>query len=313
MSREKFQKKFTDNCIVVQQRDAKIAALKTKLEKAEHEVAEVVALRGCVSKLEAGAVAKFGEVDTLSKQNAELLGKVSPFESECGELNRHIIKLGADCESLQNTIAGEAKLREEFKSFRDVEARHFKKKSAELDVCIADVRRDMDNDLYPHMFTAIARWRWVLSHGIHLDVMKYAQSAECMSALGKVISLAINKAIQEGLEAGIEHGKSGRSLAQVTVPIYSESGSISREMSWSEVVPTTRAAVDRWGLRPPSGSTLGRAFGFSPPHDSTLGFADYQVSTLVLSHDEGSTNHPPVVQPHDDLFDTSVLEGYGGT
>ncbi|GKB96775.1 hypothetical protein Tco_0982912, partial [Tanacetum coccineum] len=37
------------------------------------------------------------------------------------------------------------------------------------------------------------------------------------------------------------------------------------------------------------------------------------VSTLVLSSDGGYANQPPVVQPHDDLFDTSVLEGSGGT
>ncbi|GJX36890.1 hypothetical protein Tco_0248447 [Tanacetum coccineum] len=45
--------------------------------------------------------------------------------------------------------------------------------------------------------------------------MKYAQSSECHSALGKVISLVINKEIQQGLEAGVEHGKAGRVLAQV--------------------------------------------------------------------------------------------------
>ncbi|GJU99070.1 hypothetical protein Tco_1328341 [Tanacetum coccineum] len=298
MSREKFQKKFTDNCIVGQQRDAKIAALKTKLKKAEHKAAEVVTLRSCVSKLEARAVAKFGEVDTLSKQNAELLGKVSPFESKCGELNRHIIKLGADCESLRNTIAGEAKLGRSLSLFE---------------------MRDMDNDLYPHMFTAIAGRRWVLSHGIRLDVMKCAQSVECMSALGEleslkdsplapIMSALVLKDSQGNVDSIPEIQWFQPSLDQVTIPIYSESGSISREMSWFEVVPTTHVAVDRWGLRPPCG-----AFGFAPPHDSTLGVADYQVSTLVLSHDGGSANHSPVVQLHDDLFDTSILEGYGGT
>ncbi|GJZ71289.1 hypothetical protein Tco_0635140 [Tanacetum coccineum] len=327
----------------VQQHDAEIVALKTKLEKAEHEAAKVVALRGRVSKLEAGVVAKSREVNTLSKHNAKLLGKVFAFESERGDLNRHIIKLGADCESLRNRVAGEAKLRGEFKSFQDEEVRRFEEKSAELDARIADVKRDMDNNLYPHMFIAIAGRRWVLSHGICLAVMKCAQSAECRFALGNVISLAINKGIREGLEAGIEHGKSRRSLAQVeandpgvkdefvavvtdfekvsfplldeleslkdsplasimsalvlkdsqgnvdstpdlqrfqpsldqvTDPIYSESGSISREMSLSKVVPTARVAVDRRGLHLPSGSTLGGASGSAPPYESTLGVAD---------------------------------------
>ncbi|GKE29808.1 hypothetical protein Tco_1445192, partial [Tanacetum coccineum] len=33
----------------------------------------------------------------------------------------------------------------------------------------------------------------------------------------------------------------------------------------------------------------------------------------VLSGDGGSATQPPVVQAHDDLFDTSILDGAGGT
>ncbi|GKC79120.1 hypothetical protein Tco_1129894, partial [Tanacetum coccineum] len=73
----------------------------------------------------------------------------------------------------------------------------------------------MDNDLYPHMLTAIAGRRWVVGHDFRLAVYKCACSVECHSALGKVISIAINKGIQQGLEAGIVHGKASRSLAQV--------------------------------------------------------------------------------------------------
>ncbi|GJW28851.1 hypothetical protein Tco_0045726, partial [Tanacetum coccineum] len=86
MTREKFQKKFIDTCAVVQQRDAEIAALGTRLEKDERDAAEVVSLRGHVSELEAGVAVKSPEVDTLGTQNAELSSKVSALESERGEL-----------------------------------------------------------------------------------------------------------------------------------------------------------------------------------------------------------------------------------
>ncbi|GKC48277.1 hypothetical protein Tco_1065999 [Tanacetum coccineum] len=162
------------------QRNAEITALKTRLEKVEREAAEVVALRGYVSELEAGTAVKSGEVDTLSKQNAELSGKVSAFEYERRELNRHIIK------RLQNEVAGEAKLREEFKYFQDAAERHFAERADTLDAQIADVRRDMDNDLYPHMLTDIAGRRWVVRHGFRLVVYKCARSVECRSALGKI-------------------------------------------------------------------------------------------------------------------------------
>ncbi|GKC08967.1 hypothetical protein Tco_1000577 [Tanacetum coccineum] len=258
-SREKFQKKFTNNSVVYQQRDAEIVALKARLELAEKEAAEVVVLRSRVFYLETRTADRSEEVDALSKHNAELLGKVSALESEREKLNRHITRLGADCESLRNEVAGEAKLREEFKSFQDAKARRFEEKYAKLEAQIADVRRDIDNDLYPHMFTAIAGQRWVLSHDI-------------------------DKGTKEGLEAGIEHRKAGRSLTQphldqVTIPIYSKSGSIIQEMPLSDVVLVVRVVAD--------------------------------VSTLTLITNEVLVTQPLVAQPHDDLFDANVLDKPG--
>ncbi|GJS92554.1 hypothetical protein Tco_0799522, partial [Tanacetum coccineum] len=158
---------------------------------------------------------------------------------------------------------------------------------------------------------------------------------------------AINKGIQEGLEARVVHGRAGRSLTQieafdlevegkyvatddhgntnttsefsrfqpsldqVTVPIYSESGSVDHEMLLPDAIPAIRQSAKRRGLCPPSSSALGGTFGSVSFHDSSVGVADYQVSTLVLPGDGGPTNPPLVVQPHDDLFDTSVLDKSG--
>ncbi|GJZ87417.1 hypothetical protein Tco_0659027 [Tanacetum coccineum] len=285
--------------------------------------------------------------------------------------------LELECDGLKNQVVGEDEMREEFTSQQDATERRFNERAAELDARIADVRRDMDNDLYPHMLTAFAGRRWVVRHGFCLAVRKCARSIECQSALGKVISMAINKGIQQGLEAGVVHGKAGRSLTkieaydpevevkyvaavsefkglsfplldeleglkdsplalimsaltlkdgegnkdtspkfsqfqpsldQVTVPIYSESGSICREMPLSNDIPTIRWSAERRGLCPPSGATPGETSGSVPLYDSSLGVADYQVSTLVLSGDGVPAGQPPVVEPHDDMFDTFVLD-----
>ncbi|GKF27876.1 hypothetical protein Tco_0094218, partial [Tanacetum coccineum] len=167
------------------------------------------------SDLEVAVAAKTSEVATLNVQNGELLGKVLGEAKIREELDGKVSQLTADCDGLWRKVVGEAKMQEEFVSQQDVATRCFDERVVELDACIADVRRDIYTDLYPHMLTTIAGRRWVVGHGFRLAVYKCARSAECRAALGKVISMAINKGIQQGLEVGIEHGKAGRSLAQV--------------------------------------------------------------------------------------------------
>ncbi|GJT78804.1 hypothetical protein Tco_1045529 [Tanacetum coccineum] len=232
VTKEKFQKKFTDNYVVVQQRDAEIAALRSRLEEVEREAAKFVALRSYVSELEVGMAVKFEEVNTLSKHNVELLSKASTFESEHGQLNRHIIKLWVDYERLRSEM------------------------STKIDARIADVRRDMDNNL---------------SALDELESLKDSPFKSIMSAL-------VLKDAQGNVDSTPELQQFQPSHDQVTVPIYSEFGSVNGEMLLSKVVPIARTAA---------------------------------VSTFVLSDDERSANQPPVAHPHDDMFDTSVLDGSG--
>nr|GEV92237.1 putative transposase (putative), gypsy type [Tanacetum cinerariifolium] len=349
MTRKKFQKKFTDTCAVVQQRDAKITVLRTRLEEAEREDAEVVSLRSHISELEAEVAVKSQEVDTLGIQNAELLNRVLALESECGELKRHVIKLGGNCERLRKEVVGEAKLREEFKSFQDAKACRFEQKSVELDARIADVRRDMDNDMYPYMFIAIAGRRRLLSHGVRLAVMKQGLEAGIKhgrsertlaqveaynprvkdnfvsavtdfenvsfglldelkllkdSPLASIMSALVLKDAHGNVVSTPELQRFQPSLDQVTVLIYSGYGFVSGKVFLSEVIHTVRAAVERRWLCPP---LLAGSFSSVPPPGSSLGVADYQV----LSDDEGPATQPPIVQAHDDLFDTSVLDNAG--
>ncbi|GJV15357.1 hypothetical protein Tco_1360680 [Tanacetum coccineum] len=277
-------------------RDAEIVDLKARLEKSEIEAAEVIKLRKRVSDLEAMVAVK---------------------------LDCKVAQLTADCDGLRGQVMGESKMQEKFVSQQDAAEQRFSKRAAALDARIADVRCDMYNDLYPHMLTAIAGRTWVVGHNIRLAVHKCACSVECRSALGKVISMAINKGIQQGLEAGVVHGKASRSLTQikaydleiegkslkdfplalimsaltlkddhghtdatpefhrfqpsldhVTVPIYSESGSIDHEMLLSKAIYAIRRSADMRGLYSPSSSTVGGASGSAPPYDSSLGVAD---------------------------------------
>nr|GFA91752.1 hypothetical protein [Tanacetum cinerariifolium] len=253
MSWDKFQKKFTNSSLVIQQRDAEIVALKAKLETTKKVSLEVSGLHGRVSALEAEVV--------------------------------------------------------------DAVARHFKEQSAKLDARIADVRCNIDTGLYPHTLTAIAGRRWVLGHGICLAVMKCGQSSKCRSALGKVISFAINKGILQGLEVGIEHEKARRSLAHpeaenkyvatigefknvsfsfmeesealkdspLALIMYAltlegdadctpklRSSSIRHEMLLSNAIPAIRGHAERRGLGSSSSSVMGRVLSHDDLFDITV-------------------------------------------
>ncbi|GJZ04633.1 hypothetical protein Tco_0537908 [Tanacetum coccineum] len=86
---------------------------------------------------------------------------------------------------------------------------------AEMDARLEKLSIDFDEELYPHMLTAIVGRRWVIGHGLCLAVMKCAKSLELRQEFANVVSVGLVKGMSEGLEYGIEHGKAGQDLAAV--------------------------------------------------------------------------------------------------
>ncbi|GKB22218.1 hypothetical protein Tco_0856141, partial [Tanacetum coccineum] len=83
---------------------------------------------------------------------------------------------------------------------------------AEIDARLDALSVNFDEELYPHMLTAIAGRRWVIGHGLRLTVMKCAESTELRQAFANVVSAGIAKGMSEGLKYGVEHGKAGLEL-----------------------------------------------------------------------------------------------------
>nr|GEX06373.1 hypothetical protein [Tanacetum cinerariifolium] len=73
----------------------------------------------------------------------------------------------------------------------------------------------LDEELYPRFLTTISGRRWFLTHGLKLVLFKCLQSSEYLQALGKAIGCAVNKGIQDGLKAGIDHRQAGRDLSVI--------------------------------------------------------------------------------------------------
>nr|GFA33865.1 transposase (putative), gypsy type [Tanacetum cinerariifolium] len=71
---------------------------------------------------------------------------------------------------------------------------------------------DFDEELYPHMLTAIAGRMWVRGYGLRLATMKYAEPLEMRQAFADVVSARIAKGMSEGLKHGVEHGHAQRMI-----------------------------------------------------------------------------------------------------
>ncbi|GKA79875.1 hypothetical protein Tco_0786471 [Tanacetum coccineum] len=70
-------------------------------------------------------------------------------------------------------------------------------------------------EFYPTYLTLLAGRRWLLTHRIQLAILKCLKSSEYQGILGHALGRAVDFGMQEGLEAGHEHGVAGRSLSMV--------------------------------------------------------------------------------------------------
>ncbi|GKG12910.1 hypothetical protein Tco_0349870, partial [Tanacetum coccineum] len=62
-----------------------------------------------------------------------------------------------------------------------------------MDAHLDKLSVDFDENLYPHMLTAIAGHRWVIGHGLRLAVMKCAESLEIRWTFADVLSTGLAK------------------------------------------------------------------------------------------------------------------------
>nr|GFA83201.1 hypothetical protein [Tanacetum cinerariifolium] len=110
------------------------------------------------------------------------------------------------------SVSGEEKLKAAFKEFKRYEDERVERQCVKLDARLDALSIDFDEELYPHMLTAIAGRRWVVGHGMRLAMMKCAESLKMRQAFADVVSAEVAKGMSEGLKHGVEHGQ-----AQLTV------------------------------------------------------------------------------------------------
>ncbi|GJW61853.1 hypothetical protein Tco_0111188 [Tanacetum coccineum] len=222
--------KCAEHNTLLSEKDAEIAHLKSLLSLKETEAAEAISLRSQLSAAETADAAKSTELRDLKEKNFSLEGerntlseRVTTLESvatskevELAYLSSQVTKLTADLSGFQLSRDELNSKVASLESERDcLAAQKSSLEVAELDAQLSEMAIHLDEEFYPRFLTTISGRRWFLSHRLNLVILKCLQFPEYLQALGQAIGCAVNKGIQDGLKAGIDHGKAGRDLSVV--------------------------------------------------------------------------------------------------
>ncbi|GJW64426.1 hypothetical protein Tco_0116310 [Tanacetum coccineum] len=242
--RKKFEKRCTRLTGLLREKDVEVANLKAQLSLKEAEATEAIRLRGQrnsilegekrvaeekVMTLESAAATKDVELSSLTAKTAQLTHdlstlqtsfddltiKAASLESEKDGLIGQVSALETTCSGLRDQVLGYELFKEQYEVIQDAQVKALSDKVAGLDVDLMGMALHLNEEFYPRFLTTIAGRRWILGRGLRLVIMKCLQSSEYLAALGGAIDRAIDKGMQDGLAACIDHGKAGRDLVDV--------------------------------------------------------------------------------------------------
>nr|GEY00806.1 transposase (putative), gypsy type [Tanacetum cinerariifolium] len=138
--------------------------------------------------------------------------RIQARESEIKNLEVSNERLSLQVDALQQQVSGEETLKAAFEDYKRQQDQMVEQRYAEMDAYLDAMSIDFDEELYPHMLTAIAGRRWVIGHGLRLATMKCVESLVMRQAFADVVSAGIAKGMSEGLKHGVEHGHAQRTI-----------------------------------------------------------------------------------------------------
>nr|GEY23715.1 hypothetical protein [Tanacetum cinerariifolium] len=160
-----------------------------------------------IKNLEARLETEAGMKKDAEDKSTGLIKELEDLRARFSDLQVGNEHLSQQVATLQVQVSGEEKLKAAFEEFKRYEDERVEQRCAELDARLDALSIDFDEELYPHMLTAIASRRWVIGHGLRLAMMKCAKSLEVRQAFADVVSAGVAKGMSEGLKHGVEHGQ----------------------------------------------------------------------------------------------------------
>nr|GEU72165.1 ankyrin repeat-containing domain, PGG domain protein [Tanacetum cinerariifolium] len=148
-------------------------------------------------------------------KNADLTKELESLRTQFSDLHVNNHQLSQQVSDLQTQVTCKERIKAAFEEFKKYEDERVNSWCAKMDARLDALSIDFDEELYPHMLTAIAGRQWVIEHGLRLAVVKCGESPELRQAFANVVSIWLVKGMSEGLAHGIEHEKAGRDLEVV--------------------------------------------------------------------------------------------------
>ncbi|GKC16070.1 hypothetical protein Tco_1012852 [Tanacetum coccineum] len=121
-----------------------------------------------------------GEVDmkkAAKAKNVELSKELDSLRFQFSDLQVSNSQLSQQISILQAQVTGEERIKAAFEEFKKYEDDRVEQRCAEIDAHLDKLSIDFDEELYPHMLTAIAGHHWVIGHSLRLAVIKCAESS----------------------------------------------------------------------------------------------------------------------------------------
>ncbi|GKE50085.1 hypothetical protein Tco_1481343, partial [Tanacetum coccineum] len=220
----------------VAKRDQRIHAREEEIKKLDQEVQ---GLRNQTRNVETLLEAEVDMKKAAEANSVELTRELESLRAKFADLQVNNNQLFQQVSTLQAQVTGEEQIKAAFEEFKKYEDDKVERRCAEMDARLDALSIDFDEELYPHMLTAIAgrQWviemdarldalsidfdeelyphmltaiagrQWVIEHGLCLAVIKCTESTDLRQTFANVASVGIAKGMSEGLKHGVEHGK----------------------------------------------------------------------------------------------------------
>nr|GFA48825.1 hypothetical protein [Tanacetum cinerariifolium] len=169
-----------------------------------------------IKNLEALLETKAGMKRASKEKSDGLSQELERMRAQFSELQVSNERLSQQVDALQQQVSGEETLKAAFEEYKRQKDQMVEQRCAEIDARLDALSIDFDEELYPHMLTAIAGRMWVIGHGLRLAMMKCAESLEMRQAFADVVSAGVAK------EAEVKFAAALQSLKDLKYPMLDQ-------------------------------------------------------------------------------------------